>query len=120
MSVKKGVFKPKKPSQKKSSKLKKLQKKIPTKGKKPSKKKPTKKWREMVPMSTKKRVAKAKKAPHCFLDLSDPKRPKYPICKAGSSRISCQGLASAKKRAILQKNAVVKRRASRLEKILCK
>jgi hypothetical protein len=71
-------------------------------------------------MSTKKRVTKAKKAPHCFLDLSDPKRPKYPICKTGSSRISCQGLASAKKRAILQKNAVVKRRASRLEKILCK
>jgi hypothetical protein len=88
--------------------------------KKPSKKPKPKKWREMVPMSTKKRVAKAKKAPHCFLDLSDPKHPRYPICKTGSSRISCQGLASAKKRAILQRNETVKRRATRLEKALCK
>ncbi len=96
-----------------------------TKGKKPTKKqmkkvtKP-KKWREMVPMSRKKRVSKAKKSPHCFLDLSDPKYPRYPICKIGSSRISCQGLLAAKKRAVLQRNSTIKKRASRLEKMLCK
>jgi hypothetical protein len=105
------------PSKKKTISKRKVSKKV---SKRKNVKKSIKRWRDQVPMAHKKRLAKAKIAPHCFLDLSDANHPKYPICKSKSSKISCQGLVAAKKRATLQRNETIKRRATNLQKDLCK
>jgi len=69
-------------------------------------------WRDITVMKPSER---AQMPEHCLLD---PKGLKYPICPKNSNKISCQGLNAAKKRATMQRNATIKKKAILLEKEL--
>lgn len=72
-------------------------------------------WRDLTARSASERRAMPT---HCFLE---PKERKYPVCRKGSSKIDCQGLDAAFRRARLQKNDNVMRKASqKMRKMRCK
>ena len=67
-------------------------------------------WRELAPLKSKER----KEMPlNCFLD---PKNLKYPICYKHTKKPSCLGLHAASRRASLQKNHTIHKRAESLLK----
>jgi hypothetical protein len=72
-------------------------------------------WREVAPMSTKDRISMNKMNPECFLDHSDPTRPKYPVCPNGSNIPTCQGIDAALRRARMQRNQNVIKKAETLK-----
>jgi len=84
--------------------------------KKASSKKKTVRWRDIAPMTTADRKKMDQENPRCFLDHSDPSRPKYPICPRGSTKPTHQGIEAARKRAILQRNTKIRLKASNLDK----
>ncbi len=74
-----------------------------------------KKWRDMAPMKTEDRLKMDQKDPWCFLDHSDPNRPKYPVCPSGSDKPTCQGVEAALRRARMTHNQAVVTKAEALK-----
>ncbi len=69
------------------------------------------KWRDERPKSMAERKSMN---PNCFLDRSDPNNLKYPICSAGTEKISCSSVIAAKRRAAQWKNQEVLAKAEEL------
>ncbi len=65
-------------------------------------------WRELVPKTKKERQSLPRK---CFLD---PNNLKYPICAKHTRKPSCIGLRAASRRASLQRNASIHKKAEDL------
>jgi hypothetical protein len=66
-----------------------------------------KKWRELAPMTKSSRKKMPRK---CFLL---PKERKYPVCRKGSTRVSCQGTRAAEFRARLNRRPDLVAKAKR-------
>ncbi len=65
-------------------------------------------WRDIAPMTRSARQKMYAQAPWCFLDISDPEHPKYPICPEGSINPTSQGLDAAVRRArMLGKQSII-------------
>lgn len=70
---------------------------------------PTKGWKRLSTSS--RRILKTKCGSRCFLM---PKENKFPVCAAGSCKVSCKGLVSAKVRAAQWNYPSVYKKASRM------
>lgn len=53
----------------------------------------------------------------CFLDNSDKRRPRYPICDEGDNKISCKRVIGSKKSAIMHRNESVRAQAESLSEM---
>jgi hypothetical protein len=73
------------------------------------------KWKDIAPMKTRDRLQMDKKAPWCFLDHSDPDRPKYPICPKNSVTPTKQGIDAALHRARMQNNTTIIKKALEMQ-----
>ncbi len=61
-------------------------------------------WRDIAPMTVSERQKMYLQNPRCFLDISDPQHPKYPVCPIGSTTPTEQGFDAAIRRARMQHN----------------
>ena len=64
-------------------------------------------WRKRTAMRAGAREKMYRRAPACFLKAGK----KYPVCPSGGSKPTCEGLLSARKRAILNKETTVRAKA---------
>jgi hypothetical protein len=65
-------------------------------------------WKSRTAMRVEEREAMHARAPGCFLK---PKEMKYPVCSKGGSKPTCEGLLAARRRAILNRDRKVRRKA---------
>lgn len=68
-------------------------------------------WKDIAPMRRFDRLKMNKDNKYCFLDHSDPNKPKYPICPNHTTYPTCQGVNAALKRARMQKNVKIIQKA---------
>jgi hypothetical protein len=66
-------------------------------------------WKKRTAMRVGERERMYKRAPSCFLKAGK----KYPVCPKGGSKPTCDGLLSARRRAILNKDTATRAKAER-------
>ncbi len=73
-------------------------------------------WRDIAPMTVDERQKMYLENPKCFLDISDPSHPKYPVCPLGSTTPTAQGFDAAIRRARMQGNQQIIKLAEERQK----